>query len=52
MKFFCALLLLALVSPVSIQGQTQQQATPTPASDAASLFQAQSIRCEWGRERQ
>ena len=27
----------------------QQQVTPTPASDAASLFQAQSVRCEWGR---
>ena len=26
-----------------------EQRTPTPASDAASLFQAQSVRCEWGQ---
>ena len=26
-----------------------EQITPTPASDAASLFQAQSVRCEWGQ---
>ena len=36
------------------QGHTDAQArmeqiTPTPASDAASLFQAQSVRCEWGQ---
>ena len=27
----------------------QQQVTPTQASDPASLFQAQSVKCEWGQ---
>ena len=45
-QLYFALLLVALLQPVFIHGQTP---TRTPASDAASLFQAQSIRCEWGQ---
>ena len=44
-ELFFALLLFAL-QPVFIQGQSP---TPTPASVDASLFRAQSIRCEWGQ---
>ena len=44
-ELFFALLLFAL-QPVFIQGQSP---TPTPASVDASLFQAQSIKCEWGQ---
>ena len=44
-ELFFALLLFAL-QPVFIQGQSP---TPTPASVDASLFQAQSVRCEWGQ---
>ena len=47
MKLFSALLLLAL-QPVFIQGQTTSPGAAA-TSDAASLFQAQSIKCEWGQ---
>ena len=47
MKLFSALLLLAL-QPVFIQGQTTSPGAAA-TSDADALFQAQSIKCEWGQ---
>ena len=47
MKLFSALLLLAL-QPVFIQGQTTSLGAAA-TSDTDALFQAQSIKCEFGQ---
>ena len=47
MKLFSTLLLLTL-QPVFIQGQTTSPGAAA-TSDADALFQAQSIKCEWGQ---